>query len=448
MRPLLRAWLPGRRRTLAVSAGSLVLVRLAGLASQVLAATTFGASAKLDAFYIALIVPSMISVTLVAGGELAFSPKAARLGDATAEAAAFRRRVTRLFCVIGAGAAILATAAAPVLVWVSAPGADGAVHDEATSLAYLLYPMLAATVAAGGGSALLIGSGRIHLPALFQLIRPFLMVVVLAGFGDPTVRQLAGAVLVGAFLEALLTLAAVRVVLGGTTRAHADDGSFDEARRDFGPLAATSGITQLGPVADQAFAASLGPGRLVTFILAVRFYDIGKTVLIQPAARLAQNALAQCRDRPAFAAVFAVERRRLAVAGLTSAALLGVVGPPVILLVFVHGDFSPGDAHATVRILVVLALALVPFAVSGLLQRALISLGRSRTVTKILVVYTLASVALDAALVGWIGAVGIAVSTLTALTIVVLVQLAVLRKALAAGSGLAVPPQLEGEERP
>jgi peptidoglycan biosynthesis protein MviN/MurJ (putative lipid II flippase) len=426
----------GRRiRALGSTAALILVARALGLVSQAVIVARLGASASLDAFLIALIPVSLLSVPLVAALELLWAPSytVARGGDALS-ATAVRRGFLRRASLLGTGFAVVATLASPILVLICSPGASSSVHEDATRLALLTLPSILPAIVGGAGAAILFGAGKVQVPALVQVIRPIAMLAgaaFLAPGGDAL--PLAIAMLVGTLLEAATVWSAVallegRVTWRGTATAPPSKG--------FVALVSSNGVLQLTPAIDQAVAAGLGPGSLVILSLATRFYDVAKAALVQPSARLAQTRLALGAETGDLLSSLRIEIRRGLKVGALAAGVLALGGPLTIMLVFTNAAFTWSDARTTAGLVLVFALALIPFSVATILPRALVIANRTGAVFRLYAAYVALNLVGDLVLGHLLGVTGIALATLVALVVLVVLQSRVIT---AAGSSFTLP---------
>jgi len=198
------------------------------------------------------------------------------------------------------------------------------------------------------------------------------------------------------------------------------------------PLLVTFVVLQLSPTIDQVFAARVGPGELVTFVIATRLFDGVVAMLILPGARLAQVAFARATDgRAALPDELRTQLRRAFAVGGAAAALLALAAPPIIFLVYRHGSFTSNDAWRSIAVAEVFAAALIPLAVGYVLPRAFITLGETGIMLQLMAVQVVLNLVLDAVLVVPLGIVGIAIATLASYTIVDIAQWVRLRELLA-----------------
>jgi putative peptidoglycan lipid II flippase len=420
--------------TIGTSAAISLVVRLMSLGSQGLMASRFGAGRQLDAFFIALIVPGLVAAPLASAIELAVAaPYARALAEEPDRAPAMARRLLLRSAMAGVVLAAAVTAAAPLLVHVSAPGAGAARQRLAVSLALILYPSVFPRLVTAAASGVLFGARRLQAPLIINAVNPLAIIGVLLVDHGRHPAALAGSALAGWVLEAVLVLA----YASHTERIRRGDPgpSYRAAVAALRPLLVTFVVLQISPTIDQVFAARIGAGQLVTFVIATRLFDGLVAMLVLPGARLAQVAFARAADeRAALREELRSQLRRALVVGTAGALLLAAAAPVLILVVYRHGNFTSHEAWRAIAVTEVFAAALLPLAVGYVLPRALIALGQNGTMLRLMALQVVLNLVLDAVLVVPLGAVGIALATLASYAIVDAAQWLRLRDLLTSGS--------------
>jgi putative peptidoglycan lipid II flippase len=394
------------------------VVRGLGLASQVFAVAVFGAGRQLDAFLVAWIVPNLIAAPYAGGVELGLGPGYAVAREVEPDSlAGHRGAILRLVTRAGIVVTSILMIALPVLIRVSAPGAGDGLIDAAQELAWWIYPTVLASCVSAGCSTILFASGRIQIPVLAQSIRPIALIVAL--LLSENVEAMAMAACLGAYLEMGANLALVRTCegpLGALLRGPRPRVGLADSQTRL--LTISSATTQLSPAIDQAVVASLGSGKLVLFTIASRFYDVGKAAFIQPSARLSQNRLGiASRDPAELRGQVTFEIRRALQVGIGAALVTAALAPPLVYGLFVRGEFTAADAASASVLAVLLAIAMVPWALASVLPRVLVVQQRTREYVALGMGYVGVNLALDLLFVQLWGVYGVAVATITAIAV-------------------------------
>lgn len=425
--------------------------RAVGLLSQTLVASHFGAGMSLDAFFIAILVPGLLIAPLEGAVEAIIAPKiagqeAAESGRSWALQAVVLRRAVYGGILLGGAA----TVASPILVRASAPSASRTSLDLAGALAVIAYPAIAARVVTAACSGILFGRGQLRTPLAVQIVNPLAIVVALGVF-EPTPRTLTLAAAIGWVLEAVVLTGLV--VAGRAPRLLTSKSAGASVvdlpgARALGLVVLSYVLSQISPTVDQIFASGLGEGRLATFIIAVRLFEVSASLLILPTVRLVQNQLGgSTASTELFKRRLRQSMRVCLAAGVVAAVALEVAGPFIVDFAFERGAFTSSDAAATVEVTRVIALALVPSAVGYVLSRSLVVLELQRALAGAMAVQIVVNVALNGLLIGPFGGPGLAASTV----VTYVVGDALMYRRIArhlASSDPAVVPELELEDRP
>lgn len=399
--------------TLGTSAGFTMLVRGLGLAGQVLLLTIFGAGIDVAGYFIALLLPQLVVVPIASAIETGVAPAYARLrAQDRGGVSGFRRRLIRYSFSVSVPLAIGAAVVAPFAVHLIAPGAQSGELSVAATVAPVIFASLAPQIVSAVAAGMLYGAGHYQAPIVAKGVNPLAIVTVLLLAPGTGIVGVAIASLVGSLVEAAILLWRLRTTEGPTS--HADPGpELRPLLRSVGSLVLTYFVAQAVPVVDQAFVSSLGAAALATFVVALRFVDVGKAVAILPNTRMAQTRMALAAGAPPdeFRAHVRGEVRRAVIVGLLSACCLAVGGPIVVQLFFQHGEFTASDTAATVHLLLILAVVLVPASVAYTLPRALVVIERGSLYFALAVAQVVLNLVFDALLIGPFGAAGVAAAS-------------------------------------
>jgi len=338
-----------------------------GLVRDRVFARTFGASAELDAYNAAFVLPELLLDVLVASGLTApFVPIYARLARHNRDRAdAFGRTVLTVATLVMAVTSAVLFVIAPVTTPLIAPGFRGAQAGQYVDLFRLMCvtPILfAASIALG---ELLIAQRRFLWYALAPVLYNAGIVAGTVVFAD-SLGIFAAAV--GAVLGAVAHLG-IRVV--GIARTDirirpqlaVRTPAFFEFLRLMAPKMAAQPVEPLIFLFFTQLATTLGEGAVSSVSFARNFQSV-PVVLIGAAFSLAVfpslSAVAASGDRATFTRI--LRANLVAVAGLTLMATVGliVVGELAIGILLGGGAFDAEDVARTGALLAVFALS-VPF---------------------------------------------------------------------------------------
>lgn len=370
----------------AITAMGFVLGKLSGLAREMVVSAQFGLSADLDAYLIALAVPTIIN-NVIAGSTIAAAmmPTLARYLTQGDRGGFWRAAsVVTNIVLISTGAVTLGVMALPAPIIALVGGGFAApVRETAARLLVITMP----TLVLGAGLNMLL----VVLNALERFVAPALIflalnvgiigtVIVLA----PTIGidAVAWGFLIGVGLQVAIQFVELRrerpryfFVLDWRHPAVA------EVWRAFVPIAALSVLAQINLVVDKAMATTLPTGSVSALYYADAilglFYMLGTSVGIGVFPSLSRSVAANDLASTSQAVIRTTRMLIFVLAPLTL--LLIVFAAPVIGLILGRGKFDANAVALTARALGMYAVGLSALAVLGILQRAFYALSDSVT---------------------------------------------------------------------
>jgi len=427
-------------RNVLVVAVSFGLAAAAGMLRNILIASRFGIGAELDAYYAAFKLPDLL-FSIVAGGALAtaFIPVFADFLAEDDRAGAWRlaAAITNLVVLVVAVAALLAALAAPWLVRsVIAPGFTPAEQAQtAQVMRIVLLSTLIFGVSAVWGSALN-SFKHFLMPALGAALYPL---GIAAGalwlaprFG---VMGLAAGAVIGSLLH-LLVKVPVLLHYGFRWQPVLDlRGPYSGAvRRVFwlmGPRILDLFVFQFSLVLTTNLASRLGSGGISALEWGWDAMQLPETIIGTAFGLVAFPTLAE------LAALGATDRLRSTlnetlrlVIALTVPAAFGLIllGRPLLAFLYQRGQFDAAAVDAVYNTLRFYALGLVGHSCLELAARAFFAQQDTVTPLIVAVVSALLSLALGMVLMVPLGAGGLALGNSVAITLEVLVLMALLRR--------------------
>ncbi|NLU84496.1 murein biosynthesis integral membrane protein MurJ [Rhodococcus sp. HNM0569] len=369
---------------LLASTGSIAIAtlisRITGFAKQLLLLTTLGAAVA-SSFTVASQIPTMISEFVLGAVLTAIVVPVlvrAEREDEDKGAAFVRRLFTASLCLLG-GAALLATAAAPLLVRFFLPS-DGEVNVAlSTALAYLLLP----AIVFYGMTALLtaiLNTRQVFRPGAWApVLNNVTVLVVLALFwltpgeisldpvsmGNPKLLLLGLGVTAGVVVQVLSLVPAIRrqgislKPLWG----------LDSRLKQFGGMAVAIvlyvAISQVGMIIATRVSAGADPAGPAIYtnawlLLQLPYGVLGVTVLTAIMPRLSRNAAAE--DTPAVVDDLSVATRLTMIALVPIVTFLTFAGPQVGEALYGYGNFGTDDASRLGQAVSWSAFTLIPYA--------------------------------------------------------------------------------------
>lgn len=355
-----------RGRALGVSTLNLASKGLA-IAKTMLISALFGASASLDAFWVAYSLPTLLPAVLTTVITVAFVPRfmASLEGRSGPEAWRGANTLFTLVMLVSVVAAALMSLYAPALVRGLAPGLAEATHAEAVRLTRLLMPCVPLLTCNALLSAISNARERFFLPALEGVFTNLVIIgcaLLLARHWGT--EALVIGVIGGFVLQAASLLWGNRDLLRSSLRPalaprHPD---FLKPLAHLLPLLVGALGSTLTALVNQYFLSGSGEGAISLMAYALMFAFLPVEVFAQAVLTAYYPALGRgfaAHDLQAAAASYAEGLRFLLLLLLPSALLLGAFAEPLMLLMLERGAFGAEQTRATAVLVQVLSAALV-----------------------------------------------------------------------------------------
>lgn len=409
--------------------------RVAGLVREVAVSATFGVSAQLSAFTIAIQIPNLIR-SLVADSALtaAFVPVFSELRVRGEEERAWRVASTII------GVILLVLGPLCVLAAIFSPQIVGLVVDQdalgtdglrlTVELTRLFMPIVLMMALSGVVVGVLHSYDHFGAAALAPVAwNAVIVTAVLVGGAvapaDDRIWWYAGGMLLGTAVQALFPVPWLRG-RGGRLRLRLSwrDPRVREIFVLMLPVTVSLGLINLQQLVGTAFATHVpaswfpdgvdpGGGPAIVdrafrlYLLPQGVFSVAISTVFFPAlARHAARA-----DMAAFRATFADGLRQIFLLLLPSAALLAVLAEPIVRLLFQYGNFTAADTPVVADAVAAFSIGLVLNGAALLLIRAFFSLRRTWLPTAVSLITLIVSVATIAALYRPYGTTGIALAT-------------------------------------
>ncbi|MCC5862851.1 MAG: murein biosynthesis integral membrane protein MurJ [Gammaproteobacteria bacterium] len=345
----------GLLRSTGVVGGMTLISRVLGLVRDVVFARIFGAGIGMDAFFVANKIPNMLRRFFAEGAfAQAFVPVFTdyRTTRGEAETRALADAVTGVLSLVLFVVTLVGVLAAPVLVFLVAPGftQDGARFDLSVDMLRWTFPYLlfiSLTALAGG---MLNSHGRFAVPA-FTPVLLNVVLIVFAVWVSPHWTRPEMALAVGVFVAGLVQLgfqlpALARIRMLPRPRLRLDHPGVRRIGVLILPAIFGSSVAQINVVFDNIIASFLQAGsvswlyyadRLMEFPLGV--FGIALATVILPGLS-AQHAQ---RSREGFASMLDYALRLVLLIGVPATAGLAVLATPLVATLFFGGEFAARD---------------------------------------------------------------------------------------------------------
>ncbi len=404
-----------------------LLSRVTGLVREQIIAASFGASAATDAFNVAFRIPNLFRRLFAEGAfSQAFVPLLAaarerdgdeatrRLVDAVASVLAWALLAT---CVVG-------VAGAPVLVWAIGSGLER--FDTAVLLTRWMFPYIGFMSLVALAAGILNTWRRFAVPAATPVLLN-LAVIAAAALGAPALQArgvdpilaLAGGVMLGGVLQLAVQLPALANV-GMLPRIAFTPARLAAAWRHPGvrevlsrmaPALLGVSVAQLSLLINTQIATYVAVGavswltyadRLMEFPTALLGVALGVVLLPQLSAAKARE------DVVAYSGLLDWGLRLVLALALPCALALLLLPDGLIAVLFHYGAFTGADVAASAAALRGYGVGLLGLVAVKILAPAYYAGGDLRTPVRVAIAVLLATQAMNAVLVPWLGHAGLA----------------------------------------
>ncbi|MFT5449762.1 MAG: putative peptidoglycan lipid II flippase [Gammaproteobacteria bacterium] len=413
------------RSTSTVGANTL-LSRILGFARDVVIAGSFGAGAQADAFFVAFRIPNLFRRLFAEGAfSQAFVPvlseqRSENGDDAVRDLAA--HVAGALLCVL-----LLVTAigilAAPVLVWVFAPGfhADGDKFELTVQMLRICFPYLLFISLTSLSAGILNTYGRFAVPAFTPVLLNICLIVatvsVAPHMSNPVIA-LAGGVFVSGVVQLLFQLPFLaRIGMLFRPRLSLAHAGMRKVARLIVPALFGVSVAQLNILLNTLMASFLVAGsvswlyysdRIVEFPLGV--FGIALATVILPSLSREHAS----GDPMVFSRTLDWALRLVCVLAAPATVGIAILAAPMLCTLFQYGAFSPRDVELSSMSLMAFALGLPGFVGVKVLATGYFSRQDMRTPVRIAAMAVLTNLIISVLLVGPLAHVGLALGTASA----------------------------------
>jgi putative peptidoglycan lipid II flippase len=358
-------------RTLATVSSLTMVSRVLGFVRDFFIARLFGAGLVTDAFFVAFRIPNLLRRLFAEGAfSQAFVPILAEYKNRTTpeETKSLVDAISTLLFLALVVAAALGMAAAPLIVYATAPGfaADPDKFAVTVTLLRITFPYIVFISLVALSAGVLNTWNRFSVPAITPALLNVSFIVGAAFFADhfdPPVLVLAWAVFVGGFLQLAFQIPFLARL--GLLPRWRIDWSHPGLRRILllmAPAAFGVSVSQVSLLLNQIFASFLPTGSVSWLYYADRLMELPAGVLGVAVGTILLPSLSKYH-----ATANAAEYSRLLDWGLRvtvllavpAAVALAVLALPLIAMLFLYGRFTAEDAWLTRQALVAYSVGLV-----------------------------------------------------------------------------------------
>ncbi|MFA5240951.1 MAG: murein biosynthesis integral membrane protein MurJ [Sulfuricella sp.] len=358
-------------KALAAVGGMTLLSRILGFLRDAIIARAFGAGIATDAFFVAFKLPNLLRRLFAEGAfSQAFVPilaeyKTRRGHDATRDLV---DHVATLLALILLGVSVIGILAAPVVIWISAPGfaATPEKFDLTVQMLRWIFPYIffISLVSLAGG--ILNTYSKFSVPAFTPVLLNLSFIgcaLWLAPYLHPPVMALAAAVLLGGVLQLGFQLPFLaRIGLLPRFRLNLKDEGVWRILKLMGPAVFGVSIAQISLLINTIFASFLETGSVSWLYYADRLMEFPTGMLGVALGTILLPSLAKhySDDSPEkFSSLLDWGLRLTLMLALPAALALAMLAVPLISTLFYYGKFSAHDLWMTREALVAYSAGLL-----------------------------------------------------------------------------------------
>lgn len=413
-------------RALATVSGMTLLSRILGFVRDFVIARAFGAGLATDAFFVAFKLPNLLRRMFAEGAfSQAFVPILGEYKNnrSTEDTRTLVDHVASLLSMALFAVTAIGIAAAPILVWVSAPGfaADAGKFELTVTLTRITFPyiLFMSLVALSGG--ILNSWSRFALPAFTPVLLNIAfigMALFAAPYFDPPVLALAWAVFLGGVLQLAIQIPALKKIAmlprpSLNWRAAWADPGVRRVATLMGPALVGVSVSQISLLINTIFASFLKTGSVSWLYYADRLMEFPSGMLGAALGTILLPSLSRYH-----ASGNPVEYSKLLDWGLRltlllaapAAVALAILAVPLIATLFFHGAFSADDVLRTREALVAYSVGLTGLILVKVLAPGFYARQNVRTPVKIALISLTATQVMNLAFIGWLEHAGLALS--------------------------------------
>lgn len=409
-------------KALAAVSSMTLVSRVLGLVRDVVIARVFGAGLATDAFFVAFRIPNLLRRLFAEGAfSQAFVPVLAeyRTARGDVDTKLLVDRVATLLATILVAVSVLGVLAAPLIIYVSAPGfsSDVGKFELTVALLRLTFPyilFISLTSLAGG---ILNTWSRFSIPAFTPTLLNLSFIgfaLWLAPYFEPPVMALAWAVFCGGVLQLAFQVPfLVRIRMMPQLAWAPHDSGVRRILRLMGPAVLGVSVAQISLLINTIFASFLVTGSVTWLYYADRLMELpigllgvalGTILLPSLSRRFVEGS------RDEYNRLLDWGLRLTFVLAAPCAVALGVIAVPIVATLFKHGEFAAHDVLMTHQAVIAYSIGLVPLVLVKILAPAFYARQNTRTPVKIAVISLLVTQLLNLALVWHLRHAGLALA--------------------------------------
>jgi putative peptidoglycan lipid II flippase len=409
-------------RALAAISSLTLVSRILAFVRDVLIARVFGAGMATDAFFVAFKLPNLLRRLFAEGAfSQAFVPifgeyKNRRGHD---ETKLLVDHVTTLLAIILFVVTLIGIIAAPILVYISAPGFVKDADKFALTVQLLRitspYIFFISLVAVAAG--ILNTYNKFWVPAFAPILLNICFIggaLFLAPYCDPPIMALGWAVFVAGIVQLAFQVPFLQKIdMLPTWRFSLSDAGVWRILKQMGPAVFGVSIAQISLIINTIFASFLVAGSVSWMYYADRLMEFPSGVLGAAIASILLPSLSKHyadSNTVEYSKLLDWGLRLIVMLTLPAALALGLIAVPLLATFFQHGAFSTHDVLMTRGALVGYSVGLIGMLSVKVLAPGFYARQDIRTPVKIGIITLLATQAMNLMFIGWIQHAGLALA--------------------------------------
>jgi len=409
-------------KSLATISGLTLVSRILAFARDVLIARVFGAGMATDAFFVAFKLPNLLRRMFAEGAfSQAFVPifgeYKSRRGHE--ETKLLVDHVTSMLALILFVITLLGIIAAPLLVYISAPGfvKDAEKFELTVQLLRYTSPYIFFISLVAVAAAILNTYNKFWVPAFAPILLNICFIggaLWLAPYCNPPIMALAWAVFIAGIVQLAFQLPFLKQIdMLPTIRFSWKDEGMWRVIKQMGPAMFGVSIAQISLIINTIFASFLVAGSVSWIYYADRLMEFPSGMLGAALGTILLPSLSRCHasnDTAEYSKLLDWGLRLTFMLALPSALALGMMSVPLLSTFFQRGEFLAHDVLMTSQALVGYSVGLVGLILVKILAPGFYARQNIRTPVKIGIVTLLATQAMNALFIGWIAHAGLTLS--------------------------------------
>ena len=398
-------------KALATVSSMTLVSRILGFVRDVLIARLFGAGLATDAFFVAFRIPNLLRRLFAEGAfSQAFVPVLSeyrtRRGDS--ETKLLVDRTASLLALALLAATALGVAAAPIIIYVSAPGfaASPAKFDLTVAMLRITFPyiLFISLVSLAGG--ILNTWSRFAIPALTPALLNLSFIfgaLFLSPYFEPPVMVLAWAVFVGGALQLALQVPALaKIGMLPRPRLSFSDPGVRRILLLMGPAVLGVSVAQVSLLINTIFASYLEDGSVSWLYYADRLMEFPTGLLGVALGTILLPSLSKyhsASDENEYSKLLDWGLRLTFILAAPAAVALALLSVPLVTTLFHYGQFGERDVWMTRQALIAYSAGLLGLILVKVLAPGFYARQNIATPVRIAIVTLIATQLLNAALI-------------------------------------------------